>query len=243
MLEQKWVFETVPGREHPERWPEGLDKMAESLLKMNRLELFTEEPSIHEETLQNLEKFIQKEIAHLNNLDSTLDAQTLEQKTEQLCKGISRALTCLMLLAFHFADFVVFLRILKLLDVEEVETNENSSSQNSAGLNKKLVLSIPNAKRIIDGLLPNILMPISDYLGNILAIKSIPDQPSANPHCTISSFSLPGSILPLESRKNIVSLTTDNQYLYLIVASKNGCMLKIGTGEAGTKRGYIYKSR
>jgi hypothetical protein len=59
-LEQKWVFETIPGREHPERWPEGLDKMVDCLLNMRRLELFTEEPSLHEETIHNLEKFIQQ---------------------------------------------------------------------------------------------------------------------------------------------------------------------------------------
>lgn len=86
----------LPGKEHPDRWPEGLDKMIERLSKLDFLGLFHEDPRLYEELLSKLVIFVKK------NVDQLASAS---HEAADLVDSIKKGTTALLLFALAFGDF------------------------------------------------------------------------------------------------------------------------------------------
>lgn len=94
-LEKNWIFETIPGKAHPDRWPEGLDEMIERLSQLEFLSLFHEDHLLYEDILSKLYEFTK-------NMIPLLKSNSSEKAVESIKKGM----TAQLLFAFAFGNFV-----------------------------------------------------------------------------------------------------------------------------------------
>ena len=88
------IFETIPGKSHPDRWPEGLDLLIERLQKIEFLGLFHEDFRLYRDTMDQLKSFIK----------SNIEAIKLKPE-EQAVKSIEQGLSAMFLFALAFGDF------------------------------------------------------------------------------------------------------------------------------------------
>lgn len=96
LLYKNSEIDGLPGKEHPDRWPEGLDKMIERLSKLDFLGLFHEDPRLYEDLLNKLVAFVKKNVEQL--------AIATKDSTD-LVDGIKKGMTVLLLFALAFGDF------------------------------------------------------------------------------------------------------------------------------------------
>lgn len=100
-LQKPCEIEGLPGKDHPDRWPEGLDKMIERLSKFEFLGLYHEEYRLYKELLSKLSTFVEKNISKL-----------AEGKPEPKAavESIKKGTTALLLFGLAFGDFSFWVR-------------------------------------------------------------------------------------------------------------------------------------
>lgn len=96
LLSKNSEIDGLPGKDHPDRWPEGLDKMIERLSKLDFLGLFHEEHRLYSDLLSKIMAFIKK------NIDKLASA-TKESAT--CVESIKKGMTAVLLFALAFGDF------------------------------------------------------------------------------------------------------------------------------------------
>lgn len=96
LLQKPSDIEGLPGKDHPERWPEGLDKMIERLSKLEFLGLYHEDSKLYDDLLTRLFKFV------ANSLDQLVTGK----KDKSVCvDSIKQGTTALLLFGLAFGDF------------------------------------------------------------------------------------------------------------------------------------------
>lgn len=96
LLSKNSELDGLPGKDHPDRWPEGLDKMIERLSKLDFLGLFHEDHRHYEELLSKMVAFVKINVEKLAKG---------EKDIELYVESIKKGTTVLLLFALAFGDF------------------------------------------------------------------------------------------------------------------------------------------
>jgi hypothetical protein len=106
ILNKQWIFETIPGKNYPDRWPEGLNELIDRLSKIGFLGLFHEDHRLYDDILSKLVSFVN------TNAQSLAKGSSSSIHVESVQKGM----TALILFALNFGDFSFWLKSLESLD-------------------------------------------------------------------------------------------------------------------------------
>lgn len=96
LLQRPSDIDGMPGKDHPDRWPEGLDKLIERLSKLEFLGLYHEDSKLYEDLLNKLTKFVANSLEQL--VSGTKDRAGCVE-------SISKGTTALFLFGLAFGDF------------------------------------------------------------------------------------------------------------------------------------------
>lgn len=96
LLQKPSEIDGLPGKDHPDRWPEGLDKMIERLSKLEFLGFYHEEYRLYKDLLNKLSTFVEKNISKL--------AQG-ESESSTVIDSIKKGTTVMLLFGLAFGDF------------------------------------------------------------------------------------------------------------------------------------------